>query len=80
MPLPEFLWMISHCRNFITTSFHGFAFAVLFNKAKIFYKSNSRVTNLIQLLNIRIKNNTVLNYEQINLNIQNEKTKTKQFF
>ena len=51
----EFLWLIDHAQAIITSSFHGVAFSVIFNK-RFFPVLNpnapSRIENLLRILNV----------------------------
>lgn len=56
----EFLWLIENAENVITSSFHGTAFATLFNKpfyAAVNPNAPSRISNLLNKLNL---NNRIL--------------------
>lgn len=76
----EFLWLIHHCRKLITSSFHGFAFGIIYQKQCIEFKHNYRIDNLIEILNIKIENNKILNYNVIEENIKKEQERSKEYF
>jgi len=75
----EFLWLIHHCRKLITSSFHGFAFGIIYQKPYIEFKHNYRIDDLIEILNIKFDNN-VINYDEIQENIKKEQERSKEYF
>ena len=53
----EWLWLIDHADTFVTTSFHGSAFGLIFGKPLVILmkkgvKTNTRIENLSKLFNI----------------------------
>ena len=91
----EFVSMIYHCKAFISNSFHGTAFSIMFNKPVFVFnrhrhKVNSRMESLMTLFGI---NQCILdnpekwekayyypfNYEQINHTKQRELIKSKAY-
>lgn len=79
----EFLWMISHCKKLYTSSFHAYSFGILFNVPEIHIveigQKNLRIREMINLLHIESKDDTIVNWDQISRNIQNEQIKAKNF-
>ena len=80
----EFLWLIDHAEAIVTSSFHGTAFSIIFNKR--FYpvvnpSAPSRINSLLRTLKVAIPStlekimdyNT--NYDFVNLNIKKEKNR-----
>lgn len=76
----EFLWLVHRCRYLKTSSFHGFCFGVIFQKQNIIYKSNYRIDNLINILNIKENNGNILNYNEIQKNIEKEQQRSIEYF
>lgn len=86
----EFLYLIKNAEYIVSTSFHGVAFSVIFNKNfyALFNKNYGRVETLLNLLNIRdrlikiaIDANTTnsINYEKVNEILERERTRSKDF-
>jgi len=80
----EFLWLIDHSEAVITSSFHGLALSLIFEK-KISTVVNpsmpSRITHLINLLGVKSCNvvdvlNVEQDYKSINRRINEEKAKS----
>ena len=63
-----------------TDSFHGLCFSIIYQKEYIEYKDNYRINNLINILNIKFKNSTVINYSEIYNNIEYERKRTLDYF
>lgn len=91
----EFISLIYHCDAFISNSFHGTAFSIIFNKPVFVFnrhrhKVNSRMESLMSLFNLK---NFIINdksmyetsikasidYEEVNSIIKAETIKSKQF-
>jgi len=81
----EFLWLIDHAEYIITSSFHGTAFATIFNKkfsAIINPKAPSRITNLLKKLSLptvdinELITTSDFDYEKTNQLILIEKNKS----
>ena len=91
----EFVSMIYYCKAFISNSFHGTAFSIIFNKPVFVFnrrrhKVNSRMESLMTLFNLK---NCILNtteewenaysfkfdYDQINNIKQRELAKSKEY-
>lgn len=81
----EFLWLVDHAEYVITSSFHGTAFATIFNKkfsTIINPKAPSRIENLTRKLSLPIVDIEDLpttekfNYDIINEMIEREKNKS----
>lgn len=83
----EFIWLMANAEKIVTSSFHGTAFAAIFNKP--FYTiinpdSPARITNIINKLDMHdtiLESNSSLvfpeiNYEKVNSNIEKEKEKS----
>lgn len=52
----QFLWLIDHAEAVVTSSFHGVAFSIIFNKklaAVINPKAPSRIENVLKTLNVQ---------------------------
>lgn len=86
--IEEFLWLIDHAEYFITSSFHGTAFASIFNKkfsAIINPASPSRIMNLMMKLSLPIveiedlTKTNLFDYELTNRLIQFEKEKSIEY-
>ena len=64
----EFLWLVDHAEAVVTSSFHGFAFATIFEKKMsiiINPDSPSRINNAIKLMGIKNSAvDAVMNNEQ----------------
>lgn len=90
----EFLTLIYNCDAFISNSFHGTAFSIIFNKPVFVFnrhrhKVNSRMESLMMLFELeeciepdinKIKNyQDVFNFEKINDIIKSEKKKSIEF-
>lgn len=91
----EFISLIYHCDAFISNSFHGTAFSIIFNKPVFVFnrhrhKVNSRMESLMSLFNLKnfiINDKSMyetsikasINYEEVNSIIKAETIKSKQF-
>lgn len=91
----EFITLIYHCQAFISNSFHGTAFSIIFNKPVFVFNRNrhqvnSRMESLMTLFNLKacILNNTdkwetaynyKFNYKEINKIAQIELTKSREY-
>ena len=84
----EFLWLVDHAEYVITSSFHGTAFATIFNKkfsAIINPNAPSRIANLLQKLKlplVDIENLPIssdFRYEVTNQLIEKEKEKSIEY-
>lgn len=91
----EFLSLIYHCDAFVSNSFHGTAFSILFRKPVFVFnrhrhKVNSRMESLTSLLGLskcivdnRIEVEKAMNmkfdFDAIAAKLETEKTKSKQF-
>ena len=86
----DFLWYINNAECIITTSFHGVAFSINFNKTFYFALSkeknnfNSRIESLVEKLelqdrNIELYNNAVeeIHYDKINEILEKEKEQSE---
>lgn len=66
-PIEEWLNAIRTCKLFITNSFHGMCFAIIFNKPFICminsYSGNARNSSVLELL--QINDNLITNFEDI---------------
>ena len=68
----EFLWLIDHAYAVVTSSFHGTAFSIMFNKPFIAMPDPprpDRIKNLLNLFEIKghiLINNEKINFDQIN--------------
>ena len=78
----EFLWLIDHAEYVVTSSFHGLAFSVIFNKqfsAVINPTAPTRLTDLLELFSIencspdRIDTEFCVDYGKVNRKIEAEK-------
>ena len=81
----EFLWLVDHAQYVITSSFHGVAFSILFNKpfcAVVNPKSPSRINNLLKLLGIKPLNiqlesaDDEVDYNEVNKRIREERERS----
>jgi hypothetical protein len=82
IPPEEFIWMISHCRNLTTSSFHGIAFGILFKRRTIISKdkiNDARVVNLLNILGISHKNGIIDNYDGVDEKIFYERTRSHEW-
>lgn len=84
----EFLWLVDNAEYVVTSSFHGTAFSVIFNKrfsAIINPKAPSRITNLLRKLElpnvdiIDLPNSNEFNYQKTNRLIEEEKEKSSEY-
>lgn len=90
----EFVTLIFNCKGFISNSFHGTAFSIMFNKPVFVFnrhrhKVNSRMESLMTLFELKEciepqvddieYYNIFFNYNKINQIIKNERTKSYQF-
>ena len=84
----EFLWLIDHAEAVITSSFHGTAFSVIFNKR--FYpavnpNAPSRIDSLLKMLHIHTPISLqklldfVPDYTKVNVRIEQEKTRSMDY-
>ena len=80
----EFLWLIDHAEYVVTSSFHGFAFSVLFNKkvsAVVNPKARARFDQLNEILSVPLveiedlPDTDAFNYKIINQKIEEERNK-----
>ena len=63
----QFLWLVDHAEAVVTSSFHGVAFSIIFNKklaAVVNPKLPSRIENILQTL--RVKNSSIDGLMQVN--------------
>lgn len=81
----EFLWLVDNAEYFVTSSFHGVAFAAIFNKKfapVVNPASPSRIENILRVLSIPVKGISELcgvndfDYERINKAIDAEREKS----
>ena len=81
----QFLWLIDNAEAVITSSFHGVAFSLIFNKklsAVVNPALPSRISDLLDLLAVdKYKILDVMNfdlekYKEINKNVENEKSRS----
>ena len=81
----EFLWLIDHAEAVITSSFHGIAFSVIFNKR--FYpvvnpNAPSRIDNLLKTLSVHTPTSLdklmdyIPDYSEVNICIDKEKNRS----
>jgi hypothetical protein len=84
----EFLWLIDNAKYVITSSFHGVAFATIFNKkfaALVNPSSPSRIQNLMGILNIpntsigKLDQTDDFDYNLINKKILEERSKSMEY-
>lgn len=84
----EFLWLVDHAEAVVTSSFHGTAFSVIFNKR--FYpavnpNARSRIDSLLKTLNVRTPSslgdlmNYTLDYTETNARIEQEKSRSMDY-
>ena len=81
----QFLWLIDNAEAVVTSSFHGVAFSLIFNKklsAVVNPALPSRINDLLDLLNVEKKEITSVldfnleNYNQINEQIEKERNRS----
>ena len=81
----QFLWLIDNAEAVVTSSFHGVAFSIIFNKklaVVINPKAPSRIENLLQVLQVssscieNVLRFDLAQYQAINVNIEKEKEKS----
>ena len=81
----EFLWLIDHAEAVVTSSFHGTAFSVIYNKR--FYpavnpNAPSRIDSLLKTLDVRTPSSLdklmdySTNYRDVNARIEQEKARS----
>lgn len=81
----EFLWLVDHAEAVVTSSFHGTAFSIIFNKR--FYpvvnpNASSRIQSLLKTLGVHTPSSMEEllddspNYETVNSNIELEKRRS----
>lgn len=84
----EFLWLVDHAEAVVTSSFHGTAFSVIFNKR--FYpvvnpNASSRIDNLLKTLNVQTPSSLdklmdyALDYRKVNICIEQEKERSMDY-
>lgn len=86
----EFLWLIDHAQSVVTSSFHGTAFSIIFNKE--FYsivnpKAPSRLENLLNMLDLpmvsesaeRFIRNVGIEWSNVESIISLERNKAKKY-
>jgi len=80
----EFLWLVDHAERVITSSFHGVAFSIIFNKkfsAIINPNAPARISNLLEVLGIEIPSvencmsSFDVDYEIVNQRIREERAR-----
>ena len=79
VPPDEFLWLVSHCRKLKTTSFHGVAFGVIFQKPMQICDNkaaDSRIKNLISLLGLECKNGCISDFKNAAQKIIDERKRS----
>ena len=69
LTMGEFLWMIYHCNNFYTTSFHGMSLALILNRKFEIKNNDSRIETAKAKFNLKDMNN--IDYENVNKIIEN---------
>ena len=78
----EFLGLVSGAEYVISNSFHATAFAIIFEKPfEVFErkeKINTRMCDLLQLLNLNIINDSI-NYNEINWRLEKNIKKSKEY-
>jgi len=81
----EFLWLIDHAEYVITSSFHGVAFSIIFNKkfsAVINPALPSRISNILTVLDIpklsiaELYSSKIIDYDRVERNIREEREKS----
>lgn len=81
----EFLWLVDHAEAVITSSFHGTAFSIIFNKkfsAVVNPKAKSRIESLLDTMEIKTPSpvNVIsdfnVDYNSVNEKIKQEKKKS----
>ncbi len=80
----EFLWLVRNAEYVITSSFHGVAFSIIFEKqfsVVIDPKIPSRINSILELLNIQTKpiadlHQSDINYEEVSTKIKKEKERS----
>lgn len=81
----EFLWLVDHAEAVITSSFHGTAFSIIFNKkfsAVVNPKAKSRIESLLDTMEIKTPSpvNVIsdfnVDYNSVNEKIEQEKKKS----
>lgn len=81
----EFLWLVDHAKAVVTSSFHGTAFSLIFNKR--FYPAvnpdaRSRIDSLLKTLNVHIPSSLdklmdySMDYSDVNVRIEQEKARS----
>lgn len=68
----EFLWLFDNAEYVITTSFHGTAFSLIFEKqfkSLINPASPSRISNILSMAGVDPLSNEEINYEKVNRNL-----------
>lgn len=84
----QFLWLMDHAEAVVTSSFHGTAFSVIFNKR--FYpiinpSSPSRIAGLIKMLKVKVPQSIdelmdyETNYDLVNNYIKKEKNRSLEY-
>ena len=86
----EFLWLFDHAKFVVTSSFHGTAFSIVFEKQFYTLPKRDTAERMVDLLNslglqnriIKSSNdirNEMIDYKTVNLILQELKTKSKEF-
>jgi len=84
----NFLWLIHNAQAIISSSFHGVAFALNYNKkvaAVVNPNASSRINNLLSVLDVKnsyitnVMDFDLLQYEKINSRIEEERKKSKDY-
>ena len=84
----EFLWLVDHAKYVITSSFHGVAFSILFQKqfsAVINPSLSSRIRNVMDVLSVptvsieQLDTAKAFPYEEIAANIEKERQRSMEY-
>ncbi len=76
----EFLWLVDHAESVVTSSFHGTAFSIIFEKqfrALINPSFSSRIDHLLKIAGI--SGSDTVNYSQVKKNLEPHIQKSKQY-
>lgn len=75
MSIQNWLWQINNCEFFVTDSFHGCCFAIIFNKQFVCVNSNTKILARMESLfkMLGIENRLYKNFDEIDIEIIKQK-------
>ena len=75
MSIQNWLWQLNNCEFFVTDSFHGCCFAIIFNKQFVCVNSNTKILARMESLfkMLGIENRLYKNFDEIDIEIIKQK-------